>query len=61
MTITKPGDPTKSHGEFSFRCKKCGCEWNADRDDRGLKISPPCVEFYAYMDCPNCESFTKDR
>lgn len=62
MTITKPGDPAKMHrGEFSFRCKKCGCEWNADRGDKGLKISPPCCEFFAYMDCPNCGSYAEDR
>lgn len=62
MTITKQGDPAKMHrGEFSFRCKNCGCEWNADRGKDGAHISPPFVEFFAYMDCPNCGSWTKDR
>lgn len=54
MNITKRGDPAKSHGEFRFVCKNCGCEWNANRGDKGLHISPPCCEFYTYMKCPNC-------
>ena len=54
MQITKQGDPKKSHGEFKFICKNCGCEWNANRGDKGLKFSPPCCEFHTYMKCPNC-------
>lgn len=62
MHIVRLGIPqTAGRGEFHFLCKKCGCEWYADRGDKGLKISPPCCEFYAYMDCPNCNSYTADR
>lgn len=61
MNIIKHGDINKRTGEFRFKCKKCGCEWFADRGDNGLKISPPCVEFYAYMNCPDCGKCTTDR
>lgn len=62
MTIIKAGKASKQErGEFFFRCEKCGCEWYADRGDKGLKISPPCVEFYTYMSCPNCGHQTFDR
>lgn len=59
MHITKLGNPQKGRGEFLFRCKKCGCEWYADRSDKELKISPPCCEFYVYMNCPSCKSYTE--
>ena len=62
MNIIKHGDINKrATGEFRFKCKNCGCEWVADRGDNGLGFSPPCVEFYAYMKCPECKAFTKDR
>ena len=61
MNITKLGNTQKRRGEFFFRCKKCGCEWYADRGDEGLRFSPPCCEFYVYMKCPNCKSYTEDR
>lgn len=61
MIITKYGKPQKAHGEFRFRCEKCGCEWAADRGDKGLNISPPCFEFFAYMKCPNCETEARDK
>lgn len=54
MVITKHGTPQKISGGYNFVCKKCGCEWNANRGDKGLKFSPPCCEFYTYMKCPNC-------
>ena len=53
MNIIKPGNPQRV-GEFRFTCRNCECEWYANRGDNGLKISPPCCEFYAYMRCPNC-------
>ena len=61
MTIIKHGDTEKRSGEFHFVCKNCGCEWRADRGDKGLKFSPPCVKFYAYMRCPDCGKITFDR
>ena len=61
MFITKPGRKIETVGEFRFACKRCGCEWNADRGDNGLHISPPCCEFYAYMNCPNCGKETDSR
>lgn len=62
MNIIKSGDVTKSkNGEFHFTCKHCGCEWYADREDSELHISPPCVEFFTYMKCPNCNRTTYDR
>lgn len=61
MTITKCGDVSKAKGEFRFACEYCGCEWTADRGDEGLKISPPCFEFFAYMKCPNCKMNARDK
>ena len=62
MNIRKTGDISKQRrGEFSFKCKNCGCEWDANRSDKGLNISSPCVEFYTYMKCPNCGRMTYDR
>lgn len=60
MVVIKPGKLSTS-GEFYFICKKCGCKWCADRGDKGFHISPPCVKFYAYMDCPSCGETTFDR
>lgn len=50
-----------AYGEFNFSCKNCGCEWSANRTDKELHISPPCLPFYTYMNCPNCGTFTTDR
>lgn len=62
MTIIKAGDSSKAKkGEFFFHCKNCGCEWYANRGDEGLKISPPCFEFFTYMKCPNCKKVVYDR
>ena len=62
INIVKSGNPeARKKGEFHFICKKCGCEWYAGRGKDEAKISPPCVEFYAYMNCPNCGKFTADR
>ena len=55
MVITKLGDVNKAHGEFHFRCHHCRCEWLANRGDKGLGISPPFMEFFVYMKCPNCK------
>lgn len=54
MNIIKPGKAGNT-GEFYFICNNCGCEWSANRGDDGLKFSPPCVEFYTYMNCPCCK------
>lgn len=54
MVITKHGTPQKISGGYNFVCKKCGCEWNARRGDKGFYISPPCMEFFVYMNCPEC-------
>lgn len=61
MIITKHGNMSRAKGEFRFCCEECGCEWCADRGDNGLHISPPFVEFYAYMNCPCCGELTIDR
>ena len=61
MKIAKLGVSQKAAGEFHFTCPNCGCEWYADRGDKGIKISPPCVEFFAYMKCPNCNKTVYDR
>lgn len=58
MNIINPGKTTRK-GEFYFKCRNCGCEWYADRGE--VKISPPCVEFYTYMKCPNCRAVCYDR
>lgn len=61
MTIIKAGNPKKAaKGKFFFRGKNCGCKWYAGRGDKGLMISPPSCEFYAYMQCPNCEKVVHD-
>ena len=62
MQITKVGNlEFTKKGEFFFHCKKCGCEWYADRGDKELHISPPICRFYTYMECPNCGEMTDDR
>ena len=61
MVITKAGKSSEAKGEFKFVCKKCECEWCADRSDKELHISPPCVPFFTYMKCPNCGQMTYDR
>lgn len=60
VNITKIGRPSK-RGEFLFECTNCGCEWDASRGDDGLSISPPCIEFYAYMKCPCCGKTIVDK
>lgn len=57
MIITKQGDSQKSKGEFSFSCKNCGCEWTAERKE--VKITPPCLPYEVYMDCPNCKEYVE--
>ena len=61
MVIINTGDVSKAKGEFNFKCKECGCEWYANRGDKGLRISPPYCEFFAYMKCPNCGETSYDR
>lgn len=62
MQITKAGNSEFTRKEeFFFRCKKCGCEWYAGRGDKELHISPPCFEFFTYMECPNCGEMAYDR
>ena len=61
MNIIKLGNADCDRGEFYFICGNCGCEWTANRGDDGLKISPPCVEFYTYMKCPCCKETAYDR
>ena len=54
MTIIKEGRPEKrSKGEFSFKCKNCYCEWEAERKE--VKFTPPCLPYDVYMECPNCK------
>lgn len=52
MVITKQGKSQKSKGEFSFSCKKCGCEWKAERSE--VTFSPPCLPYAVHCKCPNC-------
>lgn len=55
ITIIKVGDVDKRRSnEFHFKCKHCSCEWEADRKD--VKITPPCIDFDVYMNCPNCKT-----
>lgn len=62
MQIIKVGDISKAKkGEFHFICKKCGCEWYADRGDKGLIIAPPCCEFSVDMKCPTCNTYVTTR
>ena len=62
IRVIKTGYPMSTrHGEFKFTCKSCGCEWEADRTDDELHISPPFLPFYTYMKCPNCGCSTNDR
>ena len=61
MNIIEAGDSKyRKRGDFSFECKKCECKWEADRGDEGFHILPPFLEFYAYMNCPNCGKETRD-
>lgn len=54
MIVIKPGKKINREEEFYFKCSDCGCEWTANRGDKGLEFSPPCFEFYVYMKCPHC-------
>ena len=59
MRIIKQGQ-NNTCGEFYFKCPNCGCEWDINRGE-GVKFSPPCMEFFAYMNCPNCGFEVRDR
>lgn len=64
MIILSVGDlKFRKHysGEFLFKCKRCGCVWEADRGDKGLHISSPFLPFFATMECPYCGKKTDDR
>ena len=62
IKVIKTGYPMSTkHSEFKFICRNCGCEWEADRTDNELHISPPCLPFFTFMDCPNCGCRTNDR
>lgn len=62
IKVIKTGYPMSTkHSEFKFICRNCGCEWEADRTDNELHISPPFLPFYTYMNCPNCGMYTQDR
>lgn len=54
MTIIKEGRSEKRNkGEFSFKCKNCYCEWEAERKE--VKFTSPCLPYDVYMKCPNCK------
>lgn len=54
MTIIKEGRSEKrSKGEFSFKCKNCYCEWEAERKE--VNFTPPFLPYDVYMKCPNCK------
>ena len=64
MLVVKLGDSKfrkNKKGSFFFHCKRCGCKWYANSDDKGLNFSPLDCKFYTYMDCPNCYETTYDR
>lgn len=49
----------KKRTKYYFECKKCGCCWNAEKDDG---IVPQSDDYYdnltGTMNCPECESKT---
>lgn len=63
MFIINSGDPKKSAASFRFLCNNCGCQWMAERKE--VKITPPCLPYAVYMQCPNCrktvEAMTYDK
>jgi len=59
VVIFNYGDLNKSKTEFHFKCHYCSCEWGAERKE--VKITPPCLPFAAYMECPNCKREVYDR
>jgi hypothetical protein len=55
MRVVKAGKSQyRRIGEFFFYCSVCECEWKADRGDRDVSITPPCLPFDVYCKCPCC-------
>ena len=52
MFVINSGDPKKSAASFQFLCNNCGCQWMAERKE--VSITPPCLPYEVYMNCPNC-------
>jgi hypothetical protein len=57
MVIINSGDPKKNANDFQFSCFNCGCRWTAARKE--VKISPPCLPYMVYMNCPNCRKMVE--
>lgn len=54
--IIKPGRP----GEIKrFTCPRCGCVFEADRDDYEKGVSDISLKKYAEVACPFCGYFVR--
>ena len=51
IKIIKPGN--KPETTERFECPRCGCVFEADRDDYGL-VGDAYGNQWAYMTCPTC-------
>lgn len=52
MKIIKEGDPAKLITAKRFECNKCGCVFEADKDE--YKSGMQYNETYFYCKCPFC-------
>lgn len=52
MVVIETGEREKKSG-ILFVCENCKSKFMAKRKE--VKVTPPCMEFEYYMDCPVCD------
>ena len=57
MNIIKKGK-IKNENTVTFRCEKCGCEFECEKDEYWVDntialVTSPC-QYYVYSNCPTC-------
>lgn len=58
MKILEPGNPPDPRKPIIFRCKNCGCKFEAYKDEYKFESSQrePNEDYYA-VKCPCCEQW----
>lgn len=54
MKIIKPGNINLLRETKLFRCKKCGCVFEADKGEYEYLSSPQYNDVYYLYPCPTC-------
>ena len=52
MKVIKPGHLPKTHNEYRGKCKLCGCEIAASKDELKSGYSGLDAQHGFYLDCP---------